>query len=456
MRACRRRCGRRTFTLTPSRLERTLEFLTHSGWVYWDRGLFEGQVIVGQQWALDGIYAVLERREDSPVFRALTRSGGRFTLAQLGEWAWNAKGYGQPVQQLLRSFMEQCGLCFKLRAGEEAWREQDVFVSFEHLPMAKDLGLERTFQRRLKEARVAGRTLKNSRLHQHHWQRFLTHAGAHYGKDAQYALDGFYLETEAGGRLLVRCHLDQTGLGGEVEIQVGGPAAAERLGSVVAHLQRFLPGTEESERGMPEPALGRRIAMEEVFISYTWNPPPKPGNSGIPPGYEEPVNAIEAFLREQPVIPIRDKNFAKFGDDLRQFMEYGAKRPHVIVVHSDKYWRSPCCIFELWTVEQELKQQKGKSLMSAVIPVEHLNSIVGTTEALEECLNYWASFRGTPPMLGWTPEQLRDHARSLVRTFARDLNASLDLNLRWSDGPAMVLKAIAERLGLPAKEESGE
>lgn len=446
---------KKTFALTPSRVERTLEFLTHSGWVYWDRGLFEGQVIVGQQWALDGIYAVLERRADSRVFRALSRSGGRFTLAQLGEWVWNEKGYTGPVQELLRSFMEQCGLCFKLRAREETWRDQEVFVSFEHLPTARELGLERTFQRRLQDARVVGRALENPRLHQHHWQRFLTHAGAHYGKNAQYALDGFYLETEGGGRLLVLCRLEPAGLGGEIEIQVGGPAAAERLGSVVAHLEQFLPGGETGVRGTMEPALGRPVPREEVFISYTWNPPATPGESATPPGYEEPVEAIEEFLRDKPVLLIRDNRSTEFGDDLRQFMEYAAKRPHVIVVHSDKYWRSPCCIFELWTLEQELKQQKGKSLPSVVIPVEHMNSSVMTMEGLEECLKYWEGFRGTPPMLGWTAKELKDHACSLVRTFAGDLSKSRGLNLRWEDGPAKVLAEIAKRLGLSDGRKGG-
>ncbi len=128
------------FLLTEDRIRRTLGFLTHSGWVYWDPSLFQGRVIVGQQWALDALYAVLDRKQDSPVYRALKKSRGRFTLSDLGRLVWNERnerrdrGFSTAEQELLLTFMERCGLCFKLRSKEDAWREEDVYVSFEHLP----------------------------------------------------------------------------------------------------------------------------------------------------------------------------------------------------------------------------------------------------------------------------------------------------------------------------------
>jgi hypothetical protein len=50
------------------------------------------------------------------------------------------------------SFMEKCGLCFKLRRGPEAWRLEDVFVSFEHLPMSKELQLQKIVFRKSRRA----------------------------------------------------------------------------------------------------------------------------------------------------------------------------------------------------------------------------------------------------------------------------------------------------------------
>ena len=58
------------FQLDPERTRRTLLFLTHSGWLYWDARLSEERVIIGQEWALAGIYAVLDRKTDRPVFHS--------------------------------------------------------------------------------------------------------------------------------------------------------------------------------------------------------------------------------------------------------------------------------------------------------------------------------------------------------------------------------------------------
>lgn len=442
------------FELNPDRLRRTLGFLTHSGWLYWDGGLFGGRVIVGQQWALDGLYTILERKSDSPVYRALMRSDGRFTLAELGRLVWDEAGYSTTDQQVLLTLMEQCGLCFLLCPQAEAWREENVYVSFEHLPTARELRLQREFDTRLSDLALQKPTrVKVSLLHKQHWQSFLADAGNHYGKDARYAQDGFYLENKEGQKLLILCHFDKTGLGGEIEIQVGGPDAAQRQVAAINHVQRFLPGGEVGERPDAPQNLGQKSAKEEVFITYAWNPPASAADTGIPPGYEDPVNAIETFLKDQPVTLFRDRSATKFGDNLRDFMLYGAGRQHVIVVHSDKYWRSPDCIFELKHLFDELLSKADKGVLSVVIPVEHLNSNVTDTVVLDKYLADWRRYRGPlPKRLGWTLQELKDFAVATMRSFSDVLSTRLDLNLRWQDGEAKVLAAIAERLNLTEQD----
>jgi internalin A len=439
---------RREFELTDDRLRRTLEFLTHSGWVYWDARLHEERVIVGQKWALDGMYTILDRRPDSAIYKMLNRSDGRFTASQLAEWAWDAAGYSETDQELFLSFMLRCGLCFRLRKGPEAWREEDVYVSFEHLPTAKELRLQRAFDSRLADLNLEDATLSVPGLHKHHWQSFLSSAGNHYGKDARYALDGFYLENEQGEKILILCDVDESGLSGEIDIKVGSGKARERLKAVEEHLRRFLPGVDAAPPGDPSEALGKRTQIEEVFISYAWDPPAKEGETGIPPGYEVPVDAVEQFLRDKPIRLIRDKSATRFGDNLKHFMEYGAKRPHVVVVHSDKYWRSPYCIFELWTVVHELQQQQGRSLLSVVIPIEHLSSGITTERGLEGVIEYWRAVDDSPAMIEWRADELRDYAAALLRTFSRDLAQHLSLNVRWDDGERAVMNELARRLNL--------
>jgi hypothetical protein len=444
--------GSGRFELTGDRIRRTLSFLTHSGWVYWDERLFQERVIVGQKWALDGIYTVLDRRENSAIYRKLAADDGRFTLSQLGERCWNAAGYSTTEQKLLLSLMARCELCFRLRSASDAWRQEDIFVSFEHLPTAKELRLQRAFDRHRKsQDPVKERTLDAPKMHKQHWQSFLIDAGTHYGKDARYALDGFYLENEEGETLLITCYLDRWGLGGEIEFHVSGPNAAERLDAAEKHLRQFVACSEERVSSDTGQNLGKPAPKTEIFLSYTWDPPQKEGESGsIPRGYEKPVDAIEEFFKDKGFRLIRDKNDARFGDNLKLFMEYGAKRPHVIVVHSDKYWRSPYCLFELWTMVHELQLRPDRSLLSVVIPVEHQNSNITTYEGLETYLNYWETFTGTPRMLDWSPETLKDHFRSLLRSFSADLHQSLDLNIVWEEGKeAKALATILARLNVP-------
>ncbi len=442
--------GSGNFDLTPDRLTRTLSFLTHSGWLYWNERLFEGRVIIGQKWALDGIYAILDRRQDAPIFRALAGRDGRFTLSQLGEWVWTRAGYSTTEQELLLSFIQKCGLCFKLRERAETWREEDVYVSFEHLPIEKELRLQRKFYNRLPDLNIAEKTLECPQMHKLHWQAFLTDAGSHYGKDAEYTADSFYLENAEGGRVLVLRYPKKNGLGGEITIRVGGPKASERLGLVKTQVEGFFPSEAAKPVSDPQQNLGAREGKVPVAISYAWNPPGKEGDTGIPPGYEVPVDAIENFLKDKPVIFVRDRSATQFGTDLKKFMEFLGRQDHMIMVHSDKYWKSQFCIFEIFTLDDGLRHRL-KTLMQVLIPVEHLNSGITNEGGLKQLLAFWSAFseHDKNTLLEWDTEKLKINAQFILHRFSADLARLKDLNLKWSDGPDKVLRTIAERLNFP-------
>ena len=73
---------------------------------------------------------------------------------------------------------------------------------------------------------------------------------------------------------------------------------------MTAHIRRFLPDNEDAGRSDPSQSLGKTSPKEEVFISYAWSPPAREGETGIPSGYEEPVDAV-LFGREagEPATP---------------------------------------------------------------------------------------------------------------------------------------------------------
>src|ERR1044071_377523 len=86
--------------------------------------------------------------------------------------------------------------------------------------------------------------------------------------------------------------------------------------------------------------------MEEyeqaVFISYAWG-----GES------EEIVNQIDQALQQRGLKIIRDRRDLGYKDSISAFMERIGQGNCVIVVISDKYLRSPNCMFELLEIAQE-------------------------------------------------------------------------------------------------------
>ena len=66
--------------------EALLNFLHHSGVIFYQPGLFGGRIVLDQNWALEAIYALFDRKK----ILALLRGYGRFTRADLEALIWYA------------------------------------------------------------------------------------------------------------------------------------------------------------------------------------------------------------------------------------------------------------------------------------------------------------------------------------------------------------------------------
>ena len=75
---------------------------------------------------------------------------------------------------------------------------------------------------------------------------------------------------------------------------------------------------------------------QSVFISYAWG-----GER------EEIVDQIDQTLEQRGLKIIRDKHVLGYKDSIKTFMEQIGQGDCVIVVISDKYLRSPNCMYEL-------------------------------------------------------------------------------------------------------------
>lgn len=91
---------------------------------------------------------------------------------------------------------------------------------------------------------------------------------------------------------------------------------------------------------------------QSVFISYAWG-----GER------EEIVNQIDQALQQRGIKIIRDKRDLGYKGSIQEFMERIGRGNCVIVVISDKYLRSPNCMFELVEIA------KNKQLHDRIFPI---------------------------------------------------------------------------------------
>jgi internalin A len=87
--------------------DQLLQYLHQCGVIFYEKELFDDQIVLDQVWALSGIYAILNREFS---YQQIRENGGRFTRKQLAENVW--LGYSTQEQLLFLNMMVSCGICF--------------------------------------------------------------------------------------------------------------------------------------------------------------------------------------------------------------------------------------------------------------------------------------------------------------------------------------------------------
>lgn len=449
------------FELDEKRVRRVLEFLTNSGWIYWDEALFERRLIIGQQWALEGIYAVLDRREDSRIYRELRRTDGQFTASRLDELVWKERGFNKAQQQLLLSFMKGVGVCFELVSGEKSLWGEPVFKTLQHLPTARELSLQRRFERKA-GGNVELRQLKCTQLHLGHWHAILGALGETYGTDGKYASDGFDVVNSDGQHILITKDIEG-GLGGLIEVQVAGPDAEARLDVVCDFVLKYLPGAEEASPSAREgeDRAGPKPDRIRLFVSYAWNPVEEQVGSGlieepVPQDYEAPVRILVEALRmeDSSVELLYDKTCVGREDNVKSFLTLASSTDKVLVVHSDKYWRSWYCMYEFWIAWRSLTERPVMR-DEVFLLVAHPSSRIEFQDALDSYAKHWddkpgfpTALRGGPNRLGVTKDELTAAAKNVLVNVLPAIEGERR-SFTWNaDSPGEVLDMVHSKLGI--------
>src|SRR5258705_9118679 len=194
---------------------------------------------------------------------------------------------------------------------------------------------------------------------------------------------------------------------------------------------------------------------QSVFISYAWG-----GES------EKIVNQIDQALQQRGLKIIRDKRDLGYKGSISTFMERIGQGNCVIVVISDKYLRSPNCMFELAEIAE------GKQFHDRVFPIVLSNAEIYDPVRRLEYVKHWEMKRGElaqamqkvdPANLQGIREdmdlydRIRDKVSGLT-SILKDMNTltpDMHRDSDFSEIYAGIERRMSEALGL-LKPESGE
>ena len=375
-----------------------LQFLHNAGTVFYQENLLNNDIIIDQNWALDAIYSVFNRDTCVQLLSHPTHKG-HFCRADIGHALWD-ESFSKSEQYLFLSMMESCGICFKhydRSVGQEDGPEQISYIAPEFLADEPDHKVRALWQKidlskSESEENTHGEvrevfyiSLSSKTL----IRGIISEFGSQAGLNGDYWSTGVQLyDANSGCFALIEqingvekptSETEETTEPESSECSaivvrvksVNGPVPkadtllqflvktiekqANRFGvdlkTGTTNKQTRLKETEE-ENEMKTDFAARPPNEKHYYVSYAW------ADDHTPEGKkrEEKVDEICNIYRDEKDIHIhRDKTDLKIGSDILQFMERLGKSDRVFVFLSDKYLKSPNCMYELFSLWQNAR-----------------------------------------------------------------------------------------------------
>jgi internalin A len=408
--------------LQGSQPESLVRFLHESGALFYQPGQFGELLILDQRWAIDAVYALLDRR--GAAYRSL-RAAGRngLTLDLLRNQVW--RHVAADEHALLLDFMARCELCFEL--GQGRW----------YVPQLLPDEMPSRVARRWAEAPPHALQIRYRFLHRAIVDRFLVRAGRLGADDepeiwrngivvldASGDAEALVAADAAGGCIVARgrgpggvallCavkrEFDQLHQPFEARCFVSADqgqdwvdlAMLERharagLGAVlsealrpvpVASLADFVGGAAAASGGLRAGLFSvsaksaitarRDPARPEIFVSYAWGDADETGESR-----EAIVDRLHDRLVAIGYRVGRDKKDAGYRSNISEFMQRIGHGELVVAVISYKYLRSPYCMYELLEIYRQ-----GR-FSERVFPIVLDDARIHTMDEMLDCFRFW-------------------------------------------------------------------
>jgi internalin A len=418
-----------------------LDFLHHNGVVFYRPGLFGDRIILDQNWALEAIYAIFDRKKTLPLLRGY----GRFSRTDLEALIWwdhttDKPKYTLAEQKVFLGMMESCGICFRVRelprASQEADEEEWEYVAPDLLPEWSD-AQELLLGRLRDDPLDAEATASYAFLHEGILRGYLSKLGEHAKDAAIYWKYGCWLyEQTTRSQVLIEGRWDDAASeagAGTIRLQAWGENAEGLIDSLLEALRRLpvgqAPKIEQTKRfrvhaassssasvvprlvrtspsgdpvtvshGVSDKAenvslnklqIAARSELPlkgkpEIFVSYAWGD----DSSETARKRAEVVDRLCETLANEGWNIIRDKNAMRSGDLISGFMKRIGLADRVIVVLSDKYLRSAYCMTELYSIYQRSLGEK-EDFLRRITPIVLDDARFGTWRDRLAYTTYW-------------------------------------------------------------------
>ncbi len=322
-----------------------LDYLHHAGIVFYQSGMFNEQIILDQGWALEAIYTVFDR--DNCV-RQLQYMQGRFTRSLLANLVWQQHSEGE--QELFLSMMCSCGVAFVYQKGDK--ERETEYIAPDWLP--EKAKIEQELEEKWGEAEPCELAeFEYALLHPGILRSVIVAIGRIAGVNALYWRGGVCVyERNTRSRALIE-QIHTQGWRGQIRLRTQGPQAKDLLAALQDLLEQHTRDwkMKMQKRDEPTPAPSQPLAFVaepstqvQYAVSYAWD-------SVSPDLVDQLCTAAEA----RGIRMLRDTKDVGIGDSLSKFMQQLATQDRVFVILSEKYLKSPNCMFELFEIWRHAK-----------------------------------------------------------------------------------------------------
>jgi len=378
--------------------ETLLYYLHDCGQIFYNKGIFNNQVILDQAWSLQGVYSLLERGSTLPI---LQEQHGRFSTNIIAELLWNPEGYTQEEQRLFLDMMLQCKVCFKI--------SDNNYIAPDSLP-TEDMVKEKISTIWRDATANVHVQLHYSFLHDACLREMLSSIGDKVGEDALYwrygccYFDGTHKTTlKLMSKLCKELNEDEIsnfGQPGIIDIELNGvqanKLAKHLIDSILKshHLGKaptvtWLKGGDKlkheekqmQQNNEPFSQLSPAVNLPKVYFSYAWG--------GVDDQHQQVCDALNTALKHQTTIQVmRDKESLASGDSIVEFEKEIGQANHIIIIFSAKSLQSEDCMRELEFIYRCCLHDKGH-FTQRVIPIILNDVNIGTTRSRVQYAKYW-------------------------------------------------------------------